>query len=63
MEHKWQLIATAPKWCKAHPRLLVCFKGQFDWVIFTAQANGPDTYAPGYAKPTHWAHYPKPPKE
>lgn len=59
----WQLVATAPIDGR---KVLACFKGQFDWVIFTASAM-PQTHggvqAPGHAAPTHWMPMPEPPRE
>lgn len=47
----WQPIKDAPR---TDERILVAFFGQFGWVYFTALANGEDTQAAGFAKPTIW---------
>jgi hypothetical protein len=43
-------------------RVMACFKGQFDWVIFVATSTVHDGLSqPGYARPTHWMPLPEPP--
>jgi hypothetical protein len=58
----WQPIETAPNGRTPHDRILVGFMGQFAWVPFVAYPMGAATQAAGYAKPTHWAPIPEPPK-
>lgn len=55
---QWQTIESAPKDIKD---VLVCFEGQFGWVVFVAPAFGAETRRPGYAAPTHWMPLPAPP--
>ena len=59
----WQPCATAPDDGR---KVLACFKGQFEWVIFVAYATRKShggVYAPGHASPTHWMPLPEPPEE
>lgn len=57
---KWKLIETAPIGKNHTDKILVAFKGQFHWVYFTAWPNGSETFASGYAKPTHWTEIQEP---
>ena len=47
----WKLIASAPTDGRL---ILVAVKGQFCWSRYLAQAAGPATQRPGYAKPSIW---------
>lgn len=60
----WKPIDTAPyanEIVDEQNFILVGFQGQFGFVQFFAYANGPDTFAPGYARPTHWRKRPESP--
>ncbi len=59
---QWQPIESAPTDGR---EVLAAFRGQFQWVIFTARCcNQPyGVYNCGYAKPTHWMPLPAPPKD
>ena len=50
----WEPIENAPVGGKSYEVIVVGFQSQFSWVIFTAYPNGKDTFAHGYAKPTHY---------
>jgi len=45
-------------------KVLACFKGQFNWVIFIAELLDDGKLGnTRYAPPTHWMALPVPPKE